>query len=148
MEAGESPAVASVLSPAHRAPVDHWHRKLPATRLWSCQHPPSPKMSPNHLVLPWFSPSLGALDTAGGQDGEQRSNHHPPLPLSELKKVQIAELACHEINKPGEKKKQKSKEGEDSFHARELPTPTPGATCSAPVLTRGQLRHPKCAWED
>lgn len=38
-------------------------------------------------------------------------NHHPLLPLSELKKVQRAELARHEINKPTEKKKQKSKEG-------------------------------------
>lgn len=72
MEAGDSPTVASVLSPPHRTPVARWHRKLPATMLWSWQHSPSPKMSPNHLVLPWFSPSLGGLDTADGQDGEQR----------------------------------------------------------------------------
>lgn len=107
----ENPQQWHLSCPHHRTPMDLWHRKLPATRLWSCQHSPSPRISPNHLVLPWFSPSLGGLDTAGGQDGEQRSNHHPPLPLSKLKKVQIAELACHEINKPTEKKKQKSKEG-------------------------------------
>lgn len=69
MEAGEPPAVASVLSPPHRTPVAHEHRKLPATRLWSWQNSPSPKINPNHLVLPSFSPSLGDLDTADGQDG-------------------------------------------------------------------------------
>lgn len=141
MEAGESPAVASVLSP-HRTPVDCWHRKLPATRLWSCQHSPSPKISPNHLVFPWFSPFLGSwaqlMDKMGTRKSMDWSNHQPQLPLSELKKVQIAELACHEINKPTEEKKQRARR-EDSFQARELPTPAPGATCSAPVLTRGQL---------
>lgn len=84
------------------------------------------------------------MDKMGSRESMDWSNHHPPLPLSELKKVQRAELACHEINEPIEKEKQKSKE--EGFLPRQgTPRSSSWSHSLCPVLTRGQLRHPKCA---
>lgn len=67
------------------------------------------------------------------------SNHHPLLPLSELKKVQIAELACHEINKPREKKKQKSKKG----GCQGTPHSSPWSHPLCPSAPKGATLTPK-----